>query len=143
MDAKTHKAKTCRCAVLDNASFGPLSAPLSYPLHIPQRAGIQSSSRGLRRAARSIDLGGSDVFWRGFAAVRNNGAACRLALVSTIEHIGVPATRRLRGYVPETKNDRGRNDCASILRKTLDEEKETDKKLTALAESKVNLRAAS
>ena len=37
----------------------------------------------------------------------------------------------------------GRSDCASILQKTLDEEKATDKKLTALAESKVNLRAAS
>ena len=31
---------------------------------------------------------------------------------------------------------------ASVLQKTLDEEKATDKKLTALAESKVNLRAA-
>ena len=37
----------------------------------------------------------------------------------------------------------GRNDCASVLQKTLDEEKATDKKLTAMAESKVNLRAAS
>ena len=37
----------------------------------------------------------------------------------------------------------GRNDCASILQKTLDEEKATDKKLTSLAESTVNLRAAS
>ncbi|WP_024510459.1 ferritin-like domain-containing protein [Bradyrhizobium sp. ARR65] len=37
----------------------------------------------------------------------------------------------------------GRNDCASILVKTLDEEKATDKKLTSLAEGKVNLRAAS
>ena len=37
----------------------------------------------------------------------------------------------------------GRNDCASILQKTLDEEKATDKKLTALAESTINLRAAS
>jgi ferritin-like metal-binding protein YciE len=37
----------------------------------------------------------------------------------------------------------GRNDCASILQKTLDEEKATDKKLTSLAENKVNLRAAS
>ena len=36
----------------------------------------------------------------------------------------------------------GRNDCASILQKTLDEEKAIDKKLTSLAESKVNLRAA-
>ena len=37
----------------------------------------------------------------------------------------------------------GRNDCASLLQKTLDEEKATDKKLTTLAESKINLRAAS
>jgi len=37
----------------------------------------------------------------------------------------------------------GRNDCASVLQKTLDEEKATDKKLTTLAESKINLRAAS
>ncbi|MFB6463543.1 ferritin-like domain-containing protein [Bradyrhizobium tunisiense] len=37
----------------------------------------------------------------------------------------------------------GRNDCASVLAKTLEEEKATDMKLTKLAESKVNLRAAS
>src|SRR5258708_9557784 len=37
----------------------------------------------------------------------------------------------------------GRNDCASVLQKTLDEERATDKKLTTLAESRVNLRAAS
>jgi ferritin-like metal-binding protein YciE len=37
----------------------------------------------------------------------------------------------------------GRSDCASILQKTLDEEKTTDKKLTSLAEGQVNLRAAS
>ncbi len=36
----------------------------------------------------------------------------------------------------------GRNDCASVLRKTLDEERATDKKLTTLAESKINFRAA-
>ena len=37
----------------------------------------------------------------------------------------------------------GRSDAASLLQKTLDEEKATDKKLTAIAEGKVNLRAAS
>jgi len=37
----------------------------------------------------------------------------------------------------------GRNDSATILQKTLEEEKATDLKLTKLAESKVNLRAAS
>jgi ferritin-like metal-binding protein YciE len=37
----------------------------------------------------------------------------------------------------------GRSDCASVLQKTLDEERAADQKLTSLAESKVNLRAAS
>ena len=37
----------------------------------------------------------------------------------------------------------GRNDCASLLQKTLEEEKVTDKKLTSLAEGRINLRAAS
>ena len=37
----------------------------------------------------------------------------------------------------------GRNDCASVLQKTLDEEHMTDKKLTSLAEGRINLRAAS
>jgi ferritin-like metal-binding protein YciE len=37
----------------------------------------------------------------------------------------------------------GRNDCASILQKTLDEEKNTDRMLTTLAEGRINLRAAS
>lgn len=37
----------------------------------------------------------------------------------------------------------GRADCAAILQKTLEEERATDSKLTALAESKINMRAAS
>lgn len=37
----------------------------------------------------------------------------------------------------------GRNDCASVLAKTLEEEKAADAKLTKVAESKLNVRAAS
>jgi ferritin-like metal-binding protein YciE len=37
----------------------------------------------------------------------------------------------------------GRNDCASVLQKNLDEEKAADKKLTELAEARLNLKAAS
>jgi ferritin-like metal-binding protein YciE len=37
----------------------------------------------------------------------------------------------------------GRDDAAAIFQKTLDEERAADKKLTTLAESKVNRRAAS
>lgn len=36
----------------------------------------------------------------------------------------------------------GRDDCAAVLQKNLDEEKATDKKLTDMAERKVNLKAA-
>jgi ferritin-like metal-binding protein YciE len=37
----------------------------------------------------------------------------------------------------------GRNDCATVLQKNLDEEKAADRKLTELAEAKLNLKAAS
>jgi len=37
----------------------------------------------------------------------------------------------------------GRSDCASVLQKTLDEEKAADKKLTDVAETRINLKAAS
>src|SRR5262245_55830259 len=36
----------------------------------------------------------------------------------------------------------GRTECEAVLKKTLDEERKTDQKLTSLAEGKVNLRAA-
>jgi ferritin-like metal-binding protein YciE len=36
----------------------------------------------------------------------------------------------------------GRNDCAALLQQNLDEEKAADKKLTAIAESNINRRAA-
>jgi ferritin-like metal-binding protein YciE len=37
----------------------------------------------------------------------------------------------------------GRNDCAKVLQQNLDEEKAADKKLTEIAEAKLNLKAAS
>jgi ferritin-like metal-binding protein YciE len=37
----------------------------------------------------------------------------------------------------------GRSDCASVLQKNLDEEKAADRKLTELAETRLNLKAAS
>ncbi|QRG04882.1 ferritin-like domain-containing protein [Xanthobacter dioxanivorans] len=36
----------------------------------------------------------------------------------------------------------GRNDCATVLQRTLDEEKAADAKLTGLAEARLNMRAA-
>ncbi len=39
-------------------------------------------------------------------------------------------------------NRLGRNDCASVLQKTLDEEKSADAKLSQIAENKLNVKAA-
>ncbi len=36
----------------------------------------------------------------------------------------------------------GREDCAAVLQQTLEEEKRTDEKLTTLAESRINMKAA-
>jgi ferritin-like metal-binding protein YciE len=39
-------------------------------------------------------------------------------------------------------NQLGKRDCVTLLQQTLDEEKATDKKLTEMAESQVNRKAA-
>jgi ferritin-like metal-binding protein YciE len=46
------------------------------------------------------------------------------------------------GTLIEWAKQLGRSDCAAELKKNLDEEKAADKKLTEIAESKVNLQAA-
>ncbi len=46
------------------------------------------------------------------------------------------------GTLVEWAGELGRSDCAAELQKNLDEEKAADKKLTAIAESKINLQAA-
>ncbi|MET0940649.1 MAG: ferritin-like domain-containing protein [Mesorhizobium sp.] len=64
--------------------------------------------------------------------------AALIAAAQAVEHYEI--TRY--GTLVEWAKQLGRDDCASVLRKNLDEEKATDKKLTGLAESNVNLRAA-
>jgi ferritin-like metal-binding protein YciE len=61
-----------------------------------------------------------------------------IAAAQAVEHYEI--TRY--GTLIEWAKQLGRDDCASILKKNLDEEKAADKKLTTLAESKVNLQAA-
>ena len=65
--------------------------------------------------------------------------AAALAAAQAVEHYEITRYGTLIAWAKQL----GRNDCASIMQKTLDEEKATDKKLTSLAEGKVNLRAAS
>lgn len=64
--------------------------------------------------------------------------AALIAAAQAVEHYEI--TRY--GTLIEWAKQLGRDDCAAVLQQNLDEEKATDKKLTELAESKINLRAA-
>ena len=64
--------------------------------------------------------------------------AALIAAAQAVEHYEITRYGSLIAWAKQL----GRNDCASVLAQTLDEEKAADKKLTALAESKVNRRAA-
>ena len=61
-----------------------------------------------------------------------------IASAQAVEHYEITRYGTLATWAKQL----GRADCAALLEQNLDEEKATDKKLTALAESKVNRRAA-
>lgn len=64
--------------------------------------------------------------------------AALIAAAQAVEHYEMTRYGTLVAWAQQL----GRNDCASVLQKNLDEEKAADKKLTALAESSVNRKAA-
>jgi ferritin-like metal-binding protein YciE len=64
--------------------------------------------------------------------------AAMLASAQAVEHYEITRYGTLVAFAKQL----GREDCASVLQQNLDEEKATDKKLTAIAESRVNRKAA-
>ena len=64
--------------------------------------------------------------------------AALIAAAQAVEHYEISRYGSLIAWAKEL----GHNDSARLLKENLDEEKAADKKLTALAESKVNRRAA-
>jgi len=64
--------------------------------------------------------------------------AAIIAAAQAVEHYEITRYGSLIAWAKRL----GRNDCASLLQQNLDEEKAADKKLTAIAESKVNRVAA-
>jgi len=64
--------------------------------------------------------------------------AALIAAAQAVEHYEMTRYGTLIAWAKQL----GRNDCASLLQKNLDEEKAADKKLTAMAESSVNRKAA-
>ncbi len=64
--------------------------------------------------------------------------AALIAAAQAVEHYEMTRYGTLVAWA----NQLGRSDCASILQRTLDEEKAVDKELTDMAESKANRQAA-
>ena len=64
--------------------------------------------------------------------------AALIAAAQAVEHYEMTRYGTLISWAKEL----GRTDCVSLLQQTLDEEKATDKKLTAMAESQMNRKAA-
>ena len=64
--------------------------------------------------------------------------AALIAAAQAVEHYEITRYGSLIAWAKQL----GRNDCAALLQQNLDEEKGADKKLTAIAESKVNRMAA-
>jgi ferritin-like metal-binding protein YciE len=64
--------------------------------------------------------------------------AAIIAAAQAVEHYEITRYGSLIAWA----NQLGRSDCATLLKQNLDEEKAADQKLTVLAESKVNRRAA-
>jgi ferritin-like metal-binding protein YciE len=64
--------------------------------------------------------------------------AALIAAAQAVEHYEITRYGTLISWA----NQLGRRDCVTLLQQNLDEEKATDKKLTAMAESQVNRKAA-
>jgi ferritin-like metal-binding protein YciE len=64
--------------------------------------------------------------------------AALIAAAQAVEHYEMTRYGTLVAWAKQL----GRNDAATLLNQTLDEEKATDKKLTEMAESQINRKAA-
>jgi ferritin-like metal-binding protein YciE len=64
--------------------------------------------------------------------------AAMLSAAQAVEHYEITRYGTLIAFAKQL----GRQDCADVLQQTLEEEKATDQKLTAIAESRVNRKAA-
>ena len=64
--------------------------------------------------------------------------AALIALAQAVEHYEMTRYGTLVAWAKQL----GHGDCATILQQNLDEERATDRKLTAMADSKINQRAA-
>ena len=83
---------------------------------------------------RSIDEGQSIISAKGDDNVRDAGL---ISAAQRVEHYEIAGYGTVRTFAQQL----GYDDIAQVLQQTLTEEGETDKKLSALAESSINLKA--
>ncbi|MEX0775028.1 MAG: ferritin-like domain-containing protein [Phycisphaeraceae bacterium] len=94
----------------------------------PKRESCPAMKGLVKEGSEAVDASGSDE-------VRD---AALIAASNRVEHYEIAGYGTLRSLAQEI----GREDLASILQHTLDEEKGADQTLTELAESRINPRAA-
>ena len=119
---------------LPDPSFGDREPDQAARPSVPD-ARPEAQGRHLRSHRRIIDEAESII---GNVADKEVLDAAMLSSAQAVEHYEITRYGTLAAWA----KDLGRGDCASLLHQTLDEEKATDEKLTQLAKSRLNRKAA-
>jgi len=101
-----------------------------------QQMGVEAKEKPCKAMKGLIEEGDEIIRHKGDPDVKD---AALIAAGNRVEHYEMAAYGTVRTYAQVL----GNNEAAKILQQTLDEEGAADKKLTALAESSINLEAAS
>src|SRR6202022_3539121 len=108
------------------------------------KQGFQSHLRETENQAKGVDSPAIDGIIdeanevAGEVEDKNVLDAALIAAAQAVEHYEITRYGSLIAWAKQL----GRQDCATLLQQNLDEEKAADKKLTAMAESNVNRKAA-
>src|SRR5215813_7899990 len=132
--------------MIENATDAQLKSGLQS--HLGETKGhvqrLEMVFQMLGKKAKSVDCPAIDGILEeaqdvtGDVADKNVLDAAIIAAGQAVEHYEITRYGSLIAWAKQL----GRNDAARLLEQTLGEEKAADKKLTTIAESKVNLRAA-
>jgi len=138
IDALPKMADAASSSELKNAFNTHLMETRDHAKRLEQVFGMlgKEPSRTTCPAMKGLVKEGSEVISAtGDSNVKDAGL---IAAAQRVEHYEIAAYGTLRSLAQQV----GRQDVARILQQTLDEEGEADKKLTRIAESSVNQRAA-
>ena len=100
-----------------------------------QHLGKSAESKTCEAMKGLIEEGSEVISGEGDPHVKD---AALIAAAQRVEHYEIAAYGTVRTFAQRL----GKSECARLLQQTLDEEADTDKKLTALAEKAINPKAA-